>query len=95
MKEVASILNMQLCTTAGENPFQNGLCERAHAITDMMLLKLEADCLKINSQALLSWANIILLGTLCKCGMATEVISLFFFVKALYSEYYAGYIASI
>ena len=30
---------MQLCTTAGENPFQNGLCERMHAITDMMLLK--------------------------------------------------------
>ena len=30
---------MQLCTTAGENPFQNGLCKRVHAITDMMLLK--------------------------------------------------------
>ena len=43
MREAASILNVQLCTTAGESPFQNGLCERVHAITDMMLLKLEAE----------------------------------------------------
>ena len=57
MREVASILNVQLCTTAGESPFQNGLCERVHAITDMMLLKLEADYGKMNSQTLLSWAN--------------------------------------
>ena len=57
MREVASILNVQLCTTAGESPFQNGLCERVHAITDMMLIKLEADYGKMNSQTLLSWAN--------------------------------------
>ena len=57
MREVASILNVQLCTTAGESPFQNGLCGRVHAITDMMLLKLEADYGKMNSQTLLSWAN--------------------------------------
>ena len=57
MREVASILNVQLCTTAGESPFQNGLCERVHAITDMLLLKLEADYGKMNSQTLLSWAN--------------------------------------
>ena len=32
MREITSILNIQLCTTAGESPFQNGLCERVHAI---------------------------------------------------------------
>ena len=41
MREVESILNIQVCTAAGESPFQNGLCERVHAVTDMMLTKLE------------------------------------------------------
>ncbi|MCG7877703.1 MAG: transposase [Candidatus Thiodiazotropha endolucinida] len=57
VREITSILNVQLCTTSGESPFQNGLCERVHAITDMMLVKLEADYRKKNSQTLLSWAN--------------------------------------
>ena len=57
MREITSILNVQLCTTVGESPFQNGLCERVHAITDMMLVKLAADYGKVNSQTLLSWAN--------------------------------------
>ena len=42
MREITSILNVQLYTTAGESPFQNGSCERVHAITDMMLAKLQA-----------------------------------------------------
>ena len=29
-RENTSILNVQLCTTGGESPFQNGLCERVH-----------------------------------------------------------------
>ena len=57
MRDITSVLNVQLCTTSGESPFQNGLCERVHAITDMMLVKLEADFGKINSQTLHSWAN--------------------------------------
>ena len=57
MRDITSVLNVQLRTTAGESSFQNGLCERVHAITDMMLVKLEADYGKINSQILLSWAN--------------------------------------
>ena len=40
MREVASILNVRLITTAADSPFQNGLCERVHSVTDMMLLKL-------------------------------------------------------
>ncbi len=43
-KEVASVLNMILLTTAAESPFQNGLCEREHSITDNMLTKLIKDC---------------------------------------------------
>ena len=57
IRDITSILNIHLCTTAGESPFQNGLCERVHAITDMMLVKLEAEHGKTHSQTLLSWAN--------------------------------------
>ena len=42
-----------------QSPFQNGLCERVHAITDMMLVKLEAEYGKTYSQILLSWANMV------------------------------------
>ena len=57
MREIMSILNVQLYTTSGYSPFQNGLCERVHSVMDMMLAKLEADYGKVNSQTLLSWAN--------------------------------------
>ena len=57
MREITSILNIRLCTTAGMSPFQNGLCERVHAITDMMLLKLEAENSGVDLGTLLSWAN--------------------------------------
>jgi hypothetical protein len=57
VREITSILNIRLCTTAADSPFQNGLCERVHAITDMMLTKLHADYEKVNLQTLLSWAN--------------------------------------
>ena len=50
MREIMSILNVQLCTTGG-------LCESVHAITDMMLVKLADDYGKFNSQTFLSWAN--------------------------------------
>ncbi|CAC5360727.1 unnamed protein product [Mytilus coruscus] len=36
MREVASILNVKVCTTAGMSPYQNGLCECVHAITDII-----------------------------------------------------------
>ena len=57
MCEIMSILNVQLCTTSGYRPVQNGLCERVHSVTDMMLAKLESDYGKVNSQTLLCWAN--------------------------------------
>ena len=57
MREIMSILNVRVITTAAESPFQNGLCERVHAVTDMMLLKLQEDNAKTDSQTLLCWAN--------------------------------------
>ena len=57
VREVASILNVQVCTTAGESPFQNGLCERVHAVTDSMLLKLEEQYPDTDLEVLLCWAN--------------------------------------
>ena len=57
MREVMSILNVRVLTTAAESPFQNGLCERVHAVTDMMLLKLEEENKRTDSQTLLCWAN--------------------------------------
>ena len=57
MREVASILNMRLITTAADSPFQKRLCERVHSVTDMMLLKLTEENKKTESETLLSWAN--------------------------------------
>jgi transposase InsO family protein len=56
-REVASILNLRINTSAAESPFQNGLCERIHSITDMMLLKLKADNPQTSLETLLKWAN--------------------------------------
>ena len=51
------MLNVRLMTTAAERPFQNGLCERVHAVTDIMLLKLTEENQSTDSQTLLGWAN--------------------------------------
>ena len=57
LREVASILNVQVCTTAAYSPFQNGLCERIHAVTDNMLLKLCDQYPETSIEVLLAWAN--------------------------------------
>ena len=57
MREVMSILNVRVITTAAESPFQNGLCERVHAVTDTMLLKLKEENGKMDKPTLLCWAN--------------------------------------
>ena len=40
IREVSSVLNIKVYPTAAYSPFQNGLCERIHAVTDNMLIKL-------------------------------------------------------
>ena len=57
IREVSSILNVEVCTTAAYSPFQNGLCERVHSVTDMMLLKLKEQCPNTPLNVLLAWAN--------------------------------------
>lgn len=56
-RDVASVLNLKVNTTAAESPFQNGLCERIHAVTDTMLLKLEAQYPNTPVEILLRWAT--------------------------------------
>lgn len=56
-REVASKLNITVLTTAGECPFQNGTCERIHAITDVMLSKLQEDFPKVPLEVLCAWAS--------------------------------------
>ena len=40
----ASFLNLEVCTTAADSPFQNAVFERIHSITYTMLSKLEKQC---------------------------------------------------
>ena len=40
-----------------ESPFQNGLCERNHAVTDMILCKLQAQYPDTSLTVLLKWAT--------------------------------------
>ena len=54
--EASSMLNVEICTTAAESPFQNGLCERNHSVVDTMLLKLKEEYPNIPIDVLLSWA---------------------------------------
>ena len=56
-REVASILDVTLYTTAGDTPYQNGLCERVHGVVDSTLKKLQADCPGTDINVLLAWAN--------------------------------------
>ena len=57
MREVASMLDIRVITTAAEVPFQNGLCERVHQVTDVILLKLREQYPKWRLSVLLKWAN--------------------------------------
>ena len=56
IKEVTSELNAKVWTTGAESPFQNGLNERIHAITDNMLARMQEDNPKTPVEVLLAWA---------------------------------------
>ena len=57
MREVASQLNIVKLTTASEAPWQNGLCERVHQVTDMILTKMIDTYPNVDMDILLAWAN--------------------------------------
>ena len=48
---------MQTLTTAAFSPFQNGLCERNHAVVDNMLKKMVDSCPRTPIEVPLAWAN--------------------------------------
>ena len=56
IREVESLISVEDDTTGMESPFQNGLCERNHAVTDMILSKLAAQYPKTPLNILLKWA---------------------------------------
>ena len=59
-KEVASSLNIEVCTTAAvQSLFQNGLYKRIHPVTDAILMKLEEEYSETSSDVFLCWANTV------------------------------------
>lgn len=57
IRAIESLLNIEHDTTGAESPFQNGLCERNHAVTDMILCKLQAEYPNTSLTVLLKWAT--------------------------------------
>ena len=58
IREISSILNIEVLTTASGSPWSNGLCERNHQITDRMLEILIEENPNTNLNVLLAWANV-------------------------------------
>jgi len=54
--EFSSRLNIKVNTTAGHSPFSNGVCERNHAVMDVMLEKLVYENPKTPIDQLIAWA---------------------------------------
>ena len=57
VREVASVLDIIDMSTGAQSPFQNGLCEKIHHVTDRMLVKLIEDNPDTPREVLLAWAN--------------------------------------
>ena len=72
MKHVCSFLNVEIFTTAAESPFQNGLCEKVHHITDSILIKLKADNPRADERVLLKWANMARNSMQMWCGYSSH-----------------------
>ena len=58
MQEMKAQMDIRSLTTGAESPFQNGLCERNHAVIDTMLIRLKIDNPGTNLSVLLKWANL-------------------------------------
>ena len=57
IREVKSLLNVQDLTTGAESPWQNGLCEKNHALLDNILERLDEDFPEVQLQTKLAWAG--------------------------------------
>ena len=56
MQELKSKLNVINLTTGAESPWQNGLCERNHALCDNILLRLDDDFPSVDLETKVAWA---------------------------------------
>ena len=56
MRDVTSILNVKDHSTGAESPWQNGLCERNHALVDNILTGVIRDYPKLDLEVALAWA---------------------------------------
>ena len=57
IREVKSILDIHDLTTGAESPWQNGLCEKNHALIDNILERLDEDYPQIDLKTKLAWAG--------------------------------------
>ena len=56
MTEIKSMLNVEEHTTAAESPWQNGICERNHAVVDNILQSIDEDYPEMDLATKLAWA---------------------------------------
>ena len=57
IRELKSILNVHDLTTGSESPWQNGLCEKNHALVDSILERLDEDFPDTDMDTKLAWAG--------------------------------------
>ena len=57
MREVKAILDVRDLTTAAESPWQNGICEKNHALVDNILERLDDDYPEMDLDVKLAWAG--------------------------------------
>ena len=56
-KEMAAHFNVEVCNTGAESPWQNGICERNHAVIDLCVEKMLEDDQTLSSEVALAWAE--------------------------------------
>lgn len=57
IREVKAMLNIVDLTTGAESPWQNGLCEKNHALVDNILERLDEDYPDLSFSSKLAWAG--------------------------------------
>ena len=57
IREMKSILNVVDLTTGADSPWQNGLCEKNHALVDTILERLDEDYPDVDLSTKLAWAG--------------------------------------
>lgn len=57
MREVKSVLNVIDLTTGAESPWQNGICEKNHALVDNILARIDEDLPDTDLETKLAWAG--------------------------------------